>query len=120
MQWLKDVRLRLKIMTILEDELHKEKLILKKVSNLVENTIDDLKKEVRVSEDALTEFKKVVWADSSSFDEGDIAQAKNITDIEANKTLEKEKHLKRLLRIKNKPYFASIVFRDSDGEIFNI
>ena len=44
-------------MTILEDELHKEKLILKKVSNLVENTIDDLKKEVRVSEDALTEFK---------------------------------------------------------------
>ena len=40
-------------MTILEDELHKEKLILKKVSNLVENTIDDLKKEVRVSEDAL-------------------------------------------------------------------
>lgn len=107
-------------MTILEDELHKEKLILKKVSNLVENTIDDLKKEVRVSEDALTEFKKVVWADSSSFDEGDIAQAKNITDIEANKTLEKEKHLKRLLRIKNKPYFASIVFRDSDGEIFNI
>ena len=107
-------------MTILEDELHKEKLILKKVSNLVENTIDGLKKEVRVSEDALTEFKKVVWADSSSFDEGDIAQAKNITDIEANKTLEKEKHLKRLLRIKNKPYFASIVFRDSDGEIFNI
>ena len=33
-------------MTILEDELHKEKLILKKVSNLVENTIDDLKKDL--------------------------------------------------------------------------
>lgn len=107
-------------MAILEDELHKEKLILKKVSNLVDSTIDELKKEVKVSEENLTEFKKVVWADSSSFDEGDIAQAKSITDIEANKTLEKTKHLKRLLRIKGKPYFASIVFKDSDGEIFNI
>ena len=107
-------------MAIVGKELEKEKMILRKVSYLADDTINKLKEEVKVSEDSLQEFKKIVWSDSSSFDEGDIIQARTITGNEEGRVLEKEKHLKRLLKIKKKPYFASIVFKDLDGEIFNI
>ena len=40
-------------MAIEEKELHKEKLILKKVSKLLNNTLDSLKEEVKISEEDL-------------------------------------------------------------------
>ena len=101
-------------------ERDKEKLILKKVAHLIETNIESLQKVVKVSNESLVEFKKIVWQDSSSFDEGDISQAKSITDNEQQKVLSKEKYLKSLLKISKKPYFASIVFKDTDGEIYNI
>ena len=107
-------------MAIEEKELHKEKLILRKVSKLLNNTLDNLKEEVKISEEDLIEFKKLAWDGSSSFDSGDIAQAKNMTNEEENRLLTKQKYLKRLLKIKDKPYFASIVFEDEEKEIFNI
>ena len=107
-------------MAIEEKELHKEKLILKKVSKLLNNTLENLKEEVKISEEDLIEFKKLAWDGSSSFDSGDIAQAKNMTNEEENRLLTKQKYLKRLLKIKDKPYFASIVFEDEEKEIFNI
>ena len=107
-------------MAIGQRELEKEKVILRKVSHLTNDTIDKLKTEVKLSEENLVEFKKIVWSDSSSFDDGDIIQAKSITSGEETRVLEKEKYLKRLLKNSKKPYFASIVFKDLDGEIFNI
>ena len=86
-------------MAIEEKELHKEKLILKKVSKLLNNTLDNLKQEVKISEEDLIEFKKLAWDGSSSFDSGDIAQAKNMTNEEENRLLTKQKYLKRLLKI---------------------
>lgn len=108
------------IMAIEGKELEKEKLILRKVSNLINDTIDKLKKEVKVKQEDLIEFKKIVWSDSSSFDDGDIIQTRSATSGEESRILEKEKYLKRLLKINKKPYFASIVFQDLDGEIYNI
>lgn len=107
-------------MAIENRELEKEKLILKKITRLVKDNLEILQKEVKLSQKSLVEFKKMIWADSSSFDDGDISQAKNMTNEETNKTLEKEKYYQRLSKIEKKPYFASIVFQDTEGEIFNI
>ncbi len=107
-------------MAISDKEIEKEKRILAKVSKLLNDHIDKLTKEVHISTEELVEFKKLVWSDSSAFDSGDIIQAKSSTEEEANKIYKEEIYLKRLLRIKNNPYFASIVFEDKDGEIFNI
>ena len=107
-------------MAIEGKELEKEKLILKKVTKLLNNDIDELKKTVKLGEDNLLEFKRLAWSDVSIYNEGDVVQAKELTAGEEYRALEKQKYLKRLLRIKNKPYFASIVFKDLDGEIFNI
>lgn len=107
-------------MAIEGKEREKEKLILKKVAHLVSTNIESLKETVKISNENLVEFKKIVWQDSSSFDDGDIAQAKSMTNDEQGRVLEKEKYLKSLLKIEKKPYFASIVFKDLDGDIYNI
>lgn len=107
-------------MAIEGKELEKEKLILRKVTKLLNDDITELKKDVKLGEDSLLEFKKLAWSDVSMYNEGDVTQTKATTAAEEYKFLEKQNYLKRLLRIQNKPYFASIVFKDLDGEIFNI
>jgi len=108
-------------MAITKEEFIKEEKILERVNKLLNKTLDDLCKDVKVGEEDLMEFKKMVWADSNSFDSGEITQVKAATELEADKFFRKQDYLKRLKMIKNKPYFASIVFKDSsDNTLYNI
>lgn len=102
-------------MAVVGKELEKEKKILKLTTKLLQDHLEVLEKEVRVGEESLTEFKKMVWDSSSSFDQGDIGQAKMLTSQEEERTSEKERYYKRLKQIEKKPYFASIVFEDEEG-----
>ena len=107
-------------MAISENEFKKERLILKKVNKLLNDTIDSLGVKVSQDELNLVEFKKVMWEDANTFDEGEIGQVKLATSDEENKLLQKKNYYKRLMQIKDNPYFASIVFKDEDGDIYNI
>ncbi len=107
-------------MAISEEEFQKEKKILRKVSTLLEKTLQDLGQDVIQDEENLTEFKKMMWENASSFDSGEASQALYATALEADKAYQKQKYFKRLCTIKDKPYFASIVFKDEEGEIYNI
>lgn len=98
-----------------EDELH-EKKHLHDVSLILDKQIKDLKSVIKIDNEDLVEFKKLVWQDSSSFDSGDIVQANATTDVEENRVIAKEKYLRRLLKIKGKPYFASIVYKDNEED----
>ena len=107
-------------MAISELELKKEKIILNKVSELINNNIEELSKEVKANEENLIEFKKLMWQDSNSFDNAEIESVRSITSQEEQRKLEKELYFNRLKAISKKPYFASIAFKDEEGEIFNI
>ena len=107
-------------MAISEIEFQKEKKILKKVHKLLGDTLDSLGENVIEDEEQLTEFKKMMWENSSSFDEAEMQQVMAATAQEASKALQKREYFRRLNRIKNKPYFASIVYKDDDGSIQNI
>ena len=107
-------------MPISDVEFKKEKKILKKVQNLLEETLSSLGEEVIESEEGLTEFKKMMWENASSFDSGESQQVMAATALEADKVFRRRDYFRRLCKIKNKPYFASIVFKDEAGEIFNI
>ena len=107
-------------MAISENELKIEKTILKKVGTLLSETLDDLGKDVIQGEENLTEFKKMMWENANDFDEGEAQQVMYATALEADKAYQKQKYFKRLCTIKDKPYFASIVFKDEDGDIYNI
>ena len=95
-----------------EDELI-EKKHLKDVSLMLDKQIKELGNDIKIGNLDLVEFKKLVWQDSSSFDSGDIVQAKASTDVEENRIIQKEKYFKKLLRIEGKPYFASIIYKDN-------
>ena len=108
-------------MAISKEEYIKEEKILERVNKLLKTTLDNLSKDIKVGEEDLIEFKKMVWADSNSFDEGEITQVKAATALEADKFFRKQDYLKRLRMIKDKPYFASIVFKDEkDNSLYNI
>ena len=107
-------------MAINETEFKTEEKILKKVQKLLGETLSDLGEEVYADEENLIEFKKMMWENSSSFDEAEMQQVMAATSMEAEKALQKQIYFKRLCQIKNKPYFASIIFKDDKGKIHNI
>jgi len=108
-------------MAISEIEFKKEVKILDKVNKLFDDTYNSLASDVKVGEEDLIEFKKMMWSDSNSFDEGEMTQVKAATALEADKFFRKQDYLRRLKMIKDKPYFASIVFKDDkDNSIYNI
>lgn len=107
-------------MAISEVEFMKENKILKNVGKLLGKTLDDLGVEVKQDAEDLVEFKKMMWENENSFDDGEIQQVRNATSLEEDKALQKERYYKKLRSIEKKPYFASIVFKDDDEEIFNI
>ena len=107
-------------MAISEIEFQKEKKILKKVQKLLGETLSNLGDDVYQDEENLLEFKKMMWENSTSFDEAEMRQVMAATSQEAEKALQKQRYFKKLCQIKNKPYFASIVFKGDDGKIFNI
>ena len=108
-------------MAISDVEFKKEEKILNKVNTLLDETYNTLADDVKVGEEDLIEFKKMMWSDSNSFDEGEITQVKAATALEADKFFRKRDYLRRLKMIKDKPYFASIVFKDDkDNSLYNI
>lgn len=107
-------------MAISELELKKEKVILNKVNKLLGDTYDSLKSEVNQGEEDLTEFKKMMWENATSFDEGEMSQVMATTSLEADRYFKKQEYFRKLRGIRKKPYFASIVFKDDEGSIFNI
>ena len=108
-------------MAITENELKKEKKVLEKVITLFDETFNSLADDVKIGEEDLVEFKKMMWSDSNSFDAGEITQVKAATALEADKFFRKQDYLRRLKMIKDKPYFASIVFKDDkDDTLYNI
>lgn len=107
-------------MAISEIEFKKEEKILDKVQKLLGDTLKELGNDVYEDEEKLTEFKKMMWENASSFDEGEIKQVMAATSHEAERALQKQRYFKRLNQIKNKPYFASIVFKEDNGKTYNI
>ncbi len=107
-------------MAISELEFNKEKKILKKVQNLLGKTLEDLGEDVAQDAENLVEFKKMMWENENSFDDGEIQQVRAATSQEEEKVLQRRRYYTKLKSIEKKPYFASIVFKDDDDEIFNI
>ena len=107
-------------MPITEEEILKEKKILNKTHNLVEKTITELGKDITLNDEELLEFKKLSWKDMSGNDNADIASISETFEGEEQIQNKKLDYYKKLKQIEAKPYFASIVFKDEENEIYNI
>lgn len=105
---------------ITKEELVLENKILNKVNILIDKKIFDLKKEVKEEIEDIKEFKKIAWSNFHSMDKGDISSLKIETKRIEDISLKKDIYYKKLKQINNKPYFASLIFKDLDNYIYNI
>ncbi|MCI9280467.1 MAG: AAA family ATPase [Bacilli bacterium] len=97
-----------------ELELTKEKDYLSKTAKYLNEKIEELEKTIFKSEKDLREFKKYTWENKSGMDKQELIAVTTDNELEAGLLLNKSAYYKKLLKIKNSPYFASITLQDND------
>ena len=107
-------------MAISTRELALERKRLVEVLKLLDDKLTEAGDVIFKDEEKLLEFKKYTWENMRSFDAQELRQATADTELEANKLLLKQDYFLKLFRIKDKPYFASVIFEDEDKERYSV
>ena len=107
-------------MAISKGELEKEQTKLIKVLEKIDKTLDDASTDLFLKEEELINFRKLNYNDKSSFDRAEFSQVMTSDEMEARRILAKRKCYKSLVNIKDKPYFASFLYKDEEGNILDI
>ena len=97
-----------------------EKRRLKEVLKLLDDKMASMGQDIFEDEDKFLEFRKYTWDNMRAMDAQELNQAKADSEFEANKILMKQDYFKKLFRIKDNPYFASIVFEDENKERYSV
>jgi DNA helicase-2/ATP-dependent DNA helicase PcrA len=97
-----------------------EKRRLKEVLKLLDDKMASMGQDIFEDEDKFLEFRKYTWDNMRGMDVQELNQAKAESEFEANKILMKQDYFKKLFRIKDSPYFASIVFEDEKKERYGV
>ena len=107
-------------MSISKEEMKLEKkklqMVLEKLDKVIEETSNDL----FLKEEELINFRKLNYEDKSSFDKAEFNQVMANDELEALRVLRKRKYYKSLVNIKDKPYFASFLYKDSEDNTYDI
>ena len=107
-------------MAITGRDLQLEKRRLDEVLKLLDDKIAQMGKDIFDDEDKFKEFKRYTWDNMRAMDAQELNQARADSEFEANKILMKQDYFKKLYRIKDNPYFASVVFEDEDKERYSV
>ncbi len=90
------------------------------VLKLLDDKLSQMSEDIFENEDKYKEFRKYTWDNMRAMDAQELNQANAESEFEANKIMMKQDYFKKLYRIKDNPYFASIVFEDEDKEKFSV
>ena len=90
------------------------------VLKLLDDRLAQMGTDIFHDEDKYKEFRRYTWDNMRSMDVQELNQARADSELEANKILMKQDYFKKLYRIKDNPYFASVVFEDENKERFSV
>ena len=107
-------------MSIEGKDLILEKKRLENVLKLLDDKLAQMGEDIFDDQDKYMEFRKYTWDNMRAMDEQELNQAKAESEFEANKIIMKKDYFKKLYRIKDNPYFASVVFEDEDKERYSV
>lgn len=93
---------------------------LEEVLKLLDDKLAQMGENIFQDEDKFKEFRKYTWDNMRAMDAQELNQANAESEFEANKILMKQDYFKKLYRIKDNPYFASVVFEDEDKERYSV
>ncbi len=107
-------------MAIAKEELKIEQEWLYQVLEKLDGTLQELSDEISSKTKQDLDFQKMVWKDKYDMDKVEKQQFMTSSLQEATLLLAKDRYFRKLLRMKNSPYFASIVFDEinSHHEIY--
>ena len=107
-------------MPISENDKIKEQKYLKNVNKHVNENIIELEEELGIQAKAIYRHNKYMLQTNEAIDSSEknfLLFENELTEIIID---QKKRYYKKLLKIKDSPYFASIIFVDEFGKIFNI
>ena len=107
-------------MAITGRDLQLEKRRLDEVLKLLDDKIAQMGKDIFNDEDKFKEFRRYTWDNMRAMDAQELNQARADSEFEANKILMKQDYFKKLYRIKDNPYFASVVFEDEEKQRYSV
>lgn len=92
------------------NELKEEKFYLEKTLNLLDKRIKELGGNLQIENEKIQEFQRFIFKEIGNMDRYEIQSNMLSSDLEKDEFARKSKYLKKLLRIKNNPYFGRIDF----------
>ena len=107
-------------MAITGRDLQLEKRRLDEVLKLLDDKIAQMGKDIFNDEDKFKEFRRYTWDNMRAMDGQELNHARADSEFEANKILMKQDYFKKLYRIKDNPYFASVVFEDEEKQRYSV
>jgi len=107
-------------MAITGHELDLEKKRLKNVLKILNDKIAQMGENIFEDEEKFREFRRYTWENRRAMDAQELNQVNVESELEANQLLMRRDYFKKLYRIKDEPYFASIVFEDEDKERISV
>ena len=99
-------------------ELEEKRLV--EVLKLLNDKLAKMGTDIFRDEDKFKEFRRYTWDNMRAMDAQELNQAQVQSEFEANQIFMKQDYFKKLYKIKDNPYFASVVFEDEDGERFSV
>ncbi|HAB65732.1 MAG TPA: hypothetical protein DCE23_00045 [Firmicutes bacterium] len=107
-------------MAITGRDLELEEKRLEEVLKLLDDKLAQMGVDIFEDEEKYTDFRKYTWDNMRAMDAQELNQANAESEFEANKILMKQDYFKKLYKIRNNPYFASVIFEDEDKERFSV
>lgn len=85
---------------------------LKKTAHYLNLQIAKMEKDIFKDAEQIREFRKYAWENKGGMDKQELNSVRTANEQEAMELLRRRDYFKKLIRIKNSPYFASIVLED--------
>lgn len=103
-------------MALTSKELKLEEKYLENASFEISNQLDDLGKEIKVTDEENLKFKKFLWEEKGSVDSVEMTTSLMASEMEAGFMLMKMEYYKKLLKIQYSPYFGRVDFKEDDED----
>ncbi len=93
-----------------------EEANLKTIVKYLNDKIKEMEQDIFQDEEKIQEFRRYAWENKSGMDAQELNSVRTSSEQEAILLLKERDYFKKLLKIQNSPYFASIVIDDENKE----
>lgn len=99
-----------------ENEKIIEEKYLKQTVKILNEKIENLEQDIFQDKEKIQEFRKYAWENKGGMDKQELNSVMTNNELEANMLLQSRDYFKKLLKIKDTPYFASITVDNDNKE----